>query len=353
MSQIFISNSILAGFITSFLVCLLVLLTQRHHGAQTFDATEGVQKFHQTPTPRIGGIALAAGFLVGWMFLETEAQRLFGWLCLAGSPVLIFGLLEDIFANVSVRRRLFASIAAALLFCFLTGFSIERIHVWWFDIFLAVSAISVAFTVLAIATATNAINIIDGFHGLASGTTLIMLAAILFISGTAGDTELVEITALAFAVTLGFFVLNFPFGKIFLGDGGAYFLGFLVAVLTIILPARNPEVSPWLSPLILCYPLTELTVSMARKTRRAGHHFSQPDHLHLHMLVYRTIGRQIGNRPEYISHGLTSLCLWSMPIASLGLILASDLSAKFAYLSTLGIWLFYLFIYNIALRLDR
>ena len=127
----------------------------------------------------------------------------------------------------------------------------------------------------------------------------------------------------------------------------------MVAALTVMLPARNSGISPWVAPLILSYPLTELIVSMTRKTRRSGHHVSQPDSLHLHMLIYRSIVRLRGSRPEYVSHTLTSTVLWSMPILSSALVIVSDFEARFSYLSTLAVFLLYLMLYNAALRLDR
>ena len=116
------------------------------------DHLDGIQKFHSVPTPRIGGVALAVGVLMEWMLMSGDTRQLFGLLCLAGLPVLVFGLAEDIFKNVSVRARLFASVLAGLLFCLITGYAIERIFVWWFDPLLGISAISIILTVFAIAS---------------------------------------------------------------------------------------------------------------------------------------------------------------------------------------------------------
>lgn len=347
-------GAVILAFLASFLVSFTIDKTKHHYNAQILDQLDGVQKFHSTPTPRIGGIALAIGFLIGWLLSTNGTRQLFGLLCLAGCPVLVLGLAEDIFKNVSVRARLFASVLAGIIFCLVTGYAIERIFVWWFDFLLGISVISIGLTVFAIASATNAINIIDGFHGLASGTILLILVAIGFASWSVGDLELFQISSLIFAVTLGFFLINFPFGKIFLGDGGAYFLGFIAAALTIMLPARNPEISPWVSPLILSYPLVELIVSMTRKARRAGQRVSQPDNLHLHMLVYRSVVKLRGKKsPEYVVHALTSAIMWSMPVLSSVLVIVSDFEARFSYISTLAIFLLYLTLYNITLRLER
>lgn len=343
------------GFLASFLVSFIIFKTKHLHSEKMLDQLDGIQKFHSVPTPRIGGVALAGGFLLGWILLTGDARLLFGLLCVSGFPVLALGLAEDIFKTVSVRVRLLASILAGLLFCSITGYSIERIFVWWFDPLLGISAISIGLTVFAIASATNALNIIDGFHGLASGTILLMLAAIGFASWSAGDTVLFQISCLIFATTLGFFLVNFPFGGIFLGDGGAYFLGFIIAALTVMLPARNSEISPWISPLILSYPLTELIVSMIRKARREGHYVSQPDSLHLHMLVHRAILRRLPHqmRAEAVVHALTSATLWVFPATSLVLITVSKFESFYAIRYTIAMFCMYLILYTTSLIDDR
>ena len=134
----------------------------------------------------------------------------------------------------------------------------------------------------------NAINIIDGFHGLAAGAMLIMLGALRLSSRTGSATTWSSALAVLYgALILGFFLVNFPHGKIFLGDGGAYFCGFLLAALGVLLPARNLEVSAWTAILICAYPVIETLASMRRKARRDGHSVGQPDRVHFHMLAHR------------------------------------------------------------------
>ncbi len=343
---------VLWGFLATLVVSALIVVTKPYHRKLSLDDMDGVQKFHSTPTPRIGGVALLAGLVVTWLAQTGETKALFGWVFLAVSPVLAFGLAEDITNKISVKVRLVATLSAGVLFVLLTGSSIEKVYVWWFDFLLANPVFSIAFTAFAIASATNALNIIDGFHGLASGTVLLMLASICIVAWGAGDVVLFNITLSILAVTGGFFVVNFPFGKLFLGDGGAYTLGFLVAALTVLIPARNPEISPWISPLILSYPLTELVVSISRKIRRKGHHPGQPDSFHLHMLVHKFYAHRLPEKlqAESIRHALTSLTLWIFPISSLILVSLSGFTADFAIRSIIGIFIGYLIIYFLAQR---
>ena len=93
-------------------------------------------------------------------------------------------------------------------------------------------------------------------------------------------------------------MVNFPLGKIFLGDGGAYFAGFLLAGLGVLLPMRNPETSAWTAILICAYPVIETLASMRRKARRDGHSVGQPDRVHFHMLAHRRYARRIVRAPR-------------------------------------------------------
>jgi len=96
---------------------------------------------------------------------------------------------------------------------------------------------------------------------------------------------------------LGFLVWNYPGGRIFLGDGGAYLLGFWLAELSVLLIARNPEVSPWLPFVLLAYPIFETFFSIYRRKILRGESPGQPDALHLHQLIYLRLARcSIGSR---------------------------------------------------------
>lgn len=342
-------ESVFVGLAVAFLSSLIIVITKKYHSSLSSDSFEGIQKFHSAPTPRIGGLSLMLGFLAAGSLLESDVFRILAWTGLAALPAFALGMTEDIFGVGGVRIRLIATLVSGTTFVFFTGYSVERVEVWWLDFLLANPIIAVAFTAFAIGAATNSINIIDGFHGLASGTILIMLTSIGIVSWQIGDIVLLQIVLVIFAITLGFFLVNFPFGKLFLGDGGAYLLGFLISALTVMLSARNPGVSPWICPLILSYPLTELVVSISRKIRRDGHHPAMPDGSHLHMLVYGVVTKSnsLGRRPEPVQHAVTSLTLWSFPLLSLLLTSISGLTGFFAIRSIIIIFCTYLVLYSL------
>lgn len=99
--------------------------------------------------------------------------------------------------------------------------------------------IGLFFTTFALVGVSNAMNIIDGFNGLASGICLLILCAIAYVAYDVQDMEIFYCSLALIGAVFGFFVCNFPFGYIFLGDGGAYFLGFIIGILLVLLTQRQ------------------------------------------------------------------------------------------------------------------
>ena len=298
------------GFAVSLACSLLLVLTTRWHGRYSLDATRGVQKFHITPTPRVGGAAIMLGLWLSLGVLPAAQQELLLPVLVAAMPAFVFGLAEDLTRNVSVRARLFATIASGLCCWSLTGVTLLHIGIGPLDMMLTWLPASVLFTAVAVGGVANAVNIIDGFNGLASGTVLIGMAALGIIAQDAGDANLAQLCFVVCTVTAGFFVVNFPFGKLFLGDGGAYLLGFLLAWLSVMLVYRNPLVSPW-APLLACgYPVFETVFTILRRLwcrRHPGH----PDSWHLHSLVKTAIvARFLRRLPAPLRNACVSPLCW-------------------------------------------
>jgi UDP-N-acetylmuramyl pentapeptide phosphotransferase/UDP-N-acetylglucosamine-1-phosphate transferase len=277
--------------LTSFAICLGIVWTQHLHGAHTLDSDSGVQKIHEEPTPRIGGVAILIGLVIGWFFTPTEVGVVLGPILIASLPAFFAGVAEDIVKRGRVTERLLATFASGVLAWWLTGDSLTRIGVGGVDWLLAITPISVLFTAFAVGGVANAINIIDGLNGLASGIVLLCMSTLGLIAFLSGDAEMAKICFIFGGATFGFLVINYPYGKIFLGDGGAYLLGFVLGWIAVMVAMRNPSVSPW-APMLACgYPIIEVLFSMARRRARAlklGH----PDRLHLHSLIWARVTRK-------------------------------------------------------------
>jgi UDP-N-acetylmuramyl pentapeptide phosphotransferase/UDP-N-acetylglucosamine-1-phosphate transferase len=307
------SMALLVG-LTSAVVSLLIVLTGRWHGKHTHDLAEGVQKFHTAPTPRIGGLAILTALCMAWWLLRDKHVELLGSMLAASLPAFLAGFAEDLTKRVGVRERLLATMLSGVAAWLLTGYSLTRIELPGFDLLLAWLPVSVAFTAFAVSGVANAVNIIDGFNGLSGGVLLICFGIFSFIAWSVGDVHLAKLCLLFMLCVAGFLVLNFPFGKLFMGDGGAYLMGFLLGWTAVMLPMRNPGVSPWASIVVCSYPLIETIFSMLRRMWNNASP-GLPDTEHLHSLVKVKVVRRIGAalRPS-LRNGLVSPFCWLLAL---------------------------------------
>jgi UDP-N-acetylmuramyl pentapeptide phosphotransferase/UDP-N-acetylglucosamine-1-phosphate transferase len=301
---------IVTSALASFVVAGGLVATAQRHGRFTMDRAGTIQSFHSRPTPRIGGIGIYLALLVAFAAMDDAAtRRMLATLLLAGVPALAVGALEDVTHRVGVAARLLATLASGVLACELGGIVLTHIDVPVVDAILTAAPFAIAFTAFALAGIANAFNIIDGLNGLASGTAVIAVLGLAFVAANAGDAPL-AFTALVLAAAIaGFWLVNFPWGKIFLGDGGAYFTGLAVAWLAVLLPMRNSSVSPWASLLMCGYPVIEAVYSIVRRSA-GGRSPGQPDRAHLHSLVAtRLAGRLRGVDPT-LQNSAVSLLMW-------------------------------------------
>lgn len=277
--------SVVAVLLGAFSVSLALVLTKKHHGHLTLDSTIGVQKFHAEPTPRVGGIGIYLGLLLGWLVVRDKGVRdILGVILVAGFIPLACGLAEDLTKRVGVLPRLSATMSGGFAAWLISGVALNRLDISALDWMMTITPVAVLFTAFAVGGVANAINIIDGFHGLASGTAIIALLALGSIAGQAGDPPLALACWLVAATIGGFWLVNYPWGKLFMGDGGAYFSGFAVAWLAVLLPMRNPQVSPLAALLVCAYPVIEVLYSIARRHAKRQSP-SAADDAHLHSLI--------------------------------------------------------------------
>ncbi len=325
--------SVYIAALASLAVSALLVLTKRWHGRFSMDGLLGVQKVHLSPTPRIGGVAIVAGVIAGWMVARPERAHILGVLLLAGLPAFAFGLAEDLTKKVSVVARLLATMASGVLGWALTGLGITGLDIPLIDPMLHYTLVSVAFTAFAVGGLANAVNIIDGFNGLASGFVVIALLGICTLALVVGDLDLALALLVIAAAVVGFWLINWPWGKIFLGDGGSYFGGFSLAWASVLLIERNHSVSAF-TPLLICiHPVTEVLFSIYRR-RMTRVSPGAPDRLHLHTLVMRRVvapwlSRNYSNDPgmvRVLCNPVTGLVLALMtaPAVFVGLFLVKS-----------------------------
>ena len=310
---------LLSAFLISLLLTLVVIRFRHLHGHFSADDDfSGVQKFHRHAVPRIGGLGifLALAGAGAWLAWDRPAVgQTFLLLLLASLPAFLGGLVEDLTKRVGVLARLFLTMSAALLGFWLLNAALMRVGVPFVDEMLQHAAIALLFTAVAVAGIANAINIIDGFNGLASMVAVMILAALGYVAYVLGDHLLWNVCIATVGAVLGFFVWNYPRGLIFLGDGGAYLLGFLIGEVSVLLVARHPEVSPWFPFLLVIYPVFETLFSIYRRKVVRGASPGLPDALHLHQLVFKRLVRwATGESPAALArrNAATSPYLWML-----------------------------------------
>lgn len=256
------------------------------------DKAEGVQKFHTRPTSRLGGVGIFLGLFAGVWFSSADHPKdafLGMWLLALSLPIFVGGLMEDLTHKVSPRMRLILACLSAAMIYFVFQLGVTRTDIALLDGLLAIPGVAFLLTILVVAGFINSVNIIDGFHGLASGAVIIMLIGFAALAWATNDALVLRLCICTVMATLGFSLWNWPFGKIFLGDGGAYLLGLWVVELGLLLPHRTPDISPMAPVLVGVYPLLETLYSMYRRKFVRSHPINHPDALHLHTLIYRRL----------------------------------------------------------------
>lgn len=287
------------------------------------------QRFHFGHVPRLGGAAVLAGALMGWVvgvmqgmwWGDPSSLRLGPWVwgwALMVLPAALGGIAEDMTQRLAVSYRLLLTTASGLLAVMVLDLSLMHTGIEWLDALLWQAPwIAMALAVVAVAGLPHAFNIIDGYNGLAGMVALVVCLAMSHVALQVGDRALAALLISTAAATGGFLVWNYPRGMLFAGDGGAYVWGVVIAVASLALVQRNADVSPWFPMLLLIYPVWETIFSIYRKTVRGGSP-SVADALHFHQLIYRRIVRGVFHDDEsrrmLMRNNRTSPYLWGFTL---------------------------------------
>lgn len=276
----------------------------------------GLQKSHEGFTPRLGGVIIVI-FSYIYEIAFNQNSILFNLDILIGSLILLLiGLKEDLLGNVKPITRFIAIIIATFLFIYnLENFPTLNINL--FNEFYEFKLFKIIFYVLAISTLTNGTNMIDGMNGLAGFTALSMFSSIILISFLYNEFELVRTCLVIIISIIGFMIFNFPKGLIFMGDTGAYWLGWITGILLIKLFALNDQINTWCLILVVSYPIIEVIFSSLRKIF-SGYSPFQADHKHIHIKLFFALSKNKEN--ANLINGLVSICLMPLWILPLGMV---------------------------------
>ncbi len=310
LSSVITEPYIWIACLVSAVVCgLLVVFKDFYMKGPAHAHIVAVQSAHRIPTPRYGGVGILCGMLVGVFLIEEASRALYGLFMLSTVPVFAAGLAEDMGFGVRPRHRLLAAAVSSICAMVLLNTWVMRLGIPFLEPMIAFAPCAILFTVLASSGICNAFNLIDGLNGLSAGAGVIAALGLATVAAQAGLPDMMQMSFFMAAVLCGFLLFNYPFGKIFMGDAGAYSLGHMLSWFAIYMVSQAPQMSPWATVLILFWPVADTFFAIYRR-RRSGKATDQPDRLHYHQLVMRALEIfWLGRDKRHIANPLATLFL--------------------------------------------
>ena len=351
-------------FFVSFILCIIIIVSSGYGFSRRGEVDEAaVQSAHSGFVPRVGGLAiyisilvliplLSFGFIPLSVVFDLDAEQL-TLLILSAAPVFSVGLAEDLGYDMSPKARLIASAVSSLVAILLFKVWLKSLGIPGVDTLLMFAPFGILFTIFATVGVVNAFNLIDGLNGLSSYVTVSVAVSLSIIAFQAGNTQVSIFLVLFVAAVLGFMVLNFPMGKIFLGDGGAYTLGHLLVWSAIILINSATDVSAFAILLVFFWPVADTGLAIWRRWQ-LGNPADRPDRLHFHQLAMRFLEiRFFGRDRREIANPFATLIL--IPLISapqvIGVLFWDDFEAT--VWSTLSSTILFMATYLVGIRIAK
>lgn len=236
------------------------------------------RKVHTKPMPRLGGLAIYFGFLLGYM-LFGEHSLIMNAILIGSFIIVLTGVIDDI-KPLTAATKFIGQLAAALIVVCYGNLLLRDVSA--FGIYINFSWLSYPITVFFILGCINCMNLIDGLDGLAGGISAIYFLTIGIIAAIGGSTGLdFVLSFVMFGATLGFLVHNFYPASIFMGDSGSMFLGFIISVVAL-LGFKNVTMTSLIIPLlVLAIPILDTLFAIIRRALK-GQNIAKPDKFHIH-----------------------------------------------------------------------
>jgi UDP-GlcNAc:undecaprenyl-phosphate/decaprenyl-phosphate GlcNAc-1-phosphate transferase len=287
------------GFLVALTITALLVPVVRKHAIQAgyYDAP-GERKIHKAPIPRLGGIAIWLGFMLAlavvavlnpaFMKKTPSLSMTLPGVLAGGAMIFFLGLLDDLF-TLSPYPKLAVQFIAALT-AFALGVQINTLDLPGAQL-LVLNALSLPVTVVWLVGLMNAMNFIDGIDGLAAGVTTLSALTLSVVAIFTGQPASALLAAVLAGSSLGFLVFNFHPAKIFMGDSGALFSGFVLACIAVTGVLKTKMVVMLLPMFVLSVPILDITFSVFRRLLRGQNPFlPDADHIH-HQFLKAGVGQ--------------------------------------------------------------
>jgi UDP-GlcNAc:undecaprenyl-phosphate GlcNAc-1-phosphate transferase len=309
------------------------------------------QSFHRIPTPRIGG-AIILIFSIIYLFFFEEKNKFFYSIILLGTLFFTIGFFDDFKFRLKPELRLLFMFLFSFLIIYFLEIKINYTRIKFLDDIINSNKITLTlFVCFCLLFITNGSNFIDGFNGLLAIQYIIILSILYLLIYKFNDFNyLKNYIFISIFISLAFLIFNFPSGKIFLGDGGAYFLGANLSLIIIEVNQFNiyTQFSPFFFACLLFYIFFEVFFSFFRKLFFKKKSPLIPDADHLHMLVFYFIDKKIDNlsKSNYLT-AITINIIYFLLIVPLFVIYNNDKMCKIYFIFLLFFYFFfYLFIFK-------
>ena len=243
----------------------------------------GGRHIHKKPTPKLGGLGIFLGYLLGYMIFGTPSSQM-NSILIGSFIILLTGIIDDI-VELKPSIKFAGQLMAALVIAIYGGILLKDVSA--FGIYLDFGIMSYPLTIFFILGCVNCINLIDGLDGLSGGISSIYYLTIGIIATMQGKHGLDFVLAFVMlGSTLGFLVHNFNPAKIFAGDSGSNFMGFIIAVIAL-LGFKNVTMTSLIVPLfVLAIPILDTLFAIIRRTLK-GESISKGDSYHIHHQLLR------------------------------------------------------------------
>lgn len=236
------------------------------------------RKIHKNPTPRLGGLAIYFGFLIGLLYLQPHSEHMPA-IIIGSAIIVITGALDDKYSIRPILKLTGQTSGAALLV--FSGLIIDRVTLPFIGM-IDLGFFGIILTLLWIVGITNAINLIDGLDGLATGVSTIALLSMFFMAIMQGQVVAAYLSIVLVGSNLGFLYHNFYPAKIYMGDTGSNLLGYMVAVISIIGLFKNIALFSFVIPIvILAVPIFDTLFAIVRRAA-TKQRIMAPDNKHIH-----------------------------------------------------------------------
>lgn len=288
MNNIIIDNLKIVLFVFLIVVLIVPIIIKIAHHVNALDIPNE-RKVHKKPMPRLGGLAIFLGFLIGYMvFCKPTVQM--NSILIGSFFIILLGTFDDI-KPLTPLIKFGGQLLAAIIVVYYGNIVMQDISA--FGLYVNFGIFAKPITILFITAVINCMNLIDGLDGLAGGIATIFFITITIISNILGVSNGLDssLTLIMIGATLGFLLYNFHPAKIFMGDSGSMFLGYIISIISL-LGFKNVTLTSFIVPiLILAIPILDTLFAIIRRLLK-GQSFAQADKEHFHHQILRMAGNQ-------------------------------------------------------------